>query len=153
MNRGGSECLLKRPRSIVQLAVQRTEILTVRLQAERAGLNPLDRVHGGNHLKDSELGRRMDGVEAASPSALAGYNASTREQIEDFGEVVEGNFRICCEFVRSTSIASALGQGNHRPERILGGLREHTEFSIAYIRIKLSKYLILFGNPIGVIDD
>jgi hypothetical protein len=92
-------------------------------------------------------------LEAASSSTLAGHNTGARQQVEDLGEVVEGDLRVRSEFVRGTSIASALGKGNHCPERILSGLREHTESSIAYIWIKLSEYLVLFGNPIGVIDD
>jgi hypothetical protein len=153
MNGGGSERFLKRPRGIVQLAVQRTEILTVRLQSQRTGLDPFDGIDGGNHLKNREFGSRMDWLEAASPAPLACHNTGARQQIENLREIVEGYFRVCGEFVRGTSIASALGKGNHCPERILSGLRKHTQFSIAYIRIKLSKYLILFGDPIGAIND
>src|SRR5690606_3831429 len=109
-NSGGAEALLDEGESVIDAAVHRAEALAVRLEAKRAGANPLDGVDGVDDFKDGE-GTRV-ALEGESPlaAALSREDAGLGEGLEDLDKVAGGGARALGDLAHLLGLAGPLGE-------------------------------------------
>ena len=70
--------------------MQRTKIFAMRRDAERTGLDALQRIYRRDDFQNGQLVRRARRLEAAASPALRPQQPGVRKQAQNFGKVVSG---------------------------------------------------------------
>jgi hypothetical protein len=107
---------------VVELAVQRAEVSAVGGEAERAGRDPLDRVHGVHDVEDADrLGRARQHPPAAD-AALRPDEAGPAQRLEHLREVAGRHAGLLRDPAGDLRLVRAVRQRDHRPQGVLGRL-------------------------------
>lgn len=116
-----AELALNRGHRVVDAAMERAELLAVRCEAQRANVDPLDRVDGIDDFEHRERLGVADEREAPGRAPLAGKDLVVGQGLKRFHQVPRGGVRPRGNLSRLVRPGWSLGEPDDRPESILRG--------------------------------
>src|SRR5206468_1684058 len=112
----------------IQAAMQRTEVGSMRLEAERACQDTTYRVYRLHDLIDGQFLRAFPQHEAAMQTALRLDQAAPDERLQDLGEVRSRDMRSIRNLLGSLRIVRVGHHMHDSAQGVFGGLRDHHDY-------------------------